>query len=110
MDPKSRGRTRYRHLRDEKLYRTADTNKQMAEVFPRDGVNGVDGVNVMKSKFYRYRRFRTESPPPNRRRRRTGQNKGNAKVCTFCRPEISRRMMQLSNIRRECRGLWVTEF
>lgn len=40
-------------------------------------------------------RTRTESPPPKNKRDRNGKNKGKPRVCTFCRPEIAKRMYSM---------------
>jgi pentatricopeptide repeat protein len=51
------------------------------------------------------KRSRSESPPPKKHRNRCGINRGNPGVCSFCRPEISRRMEKTAQIRLHVREL-----
>jgi len=53
---------------------------------------------------YIEKRHGSESPPPKHLRHRSGRNKGrHAKCCSFCSPEISRRMKALAYTSRETR-------
>jgi hypothetical protein len=49
-------------------------------------------------------RFRSESPPPKAKRGRKGCNKGHANACSFCRPEICKRMEAEADIKRHVRN------
>ena len=48
-----------------------------------------------------YKRDRTDSPPPKCKRNRRGKNKGKPSACSFCRPEIGKRMDLMVTNQRE---------
>jgi hypothetical protein len=56
--------------------------------------------NSLKGNRRKHNRNRSSTPPPKKYRTRCGINKGKPSACSFCRPEIFRRMMDKSIIRR----------
>jgi hypothetical protein len=60
---------------------------------------------ISDPKHYTKRRSHTESPPPKSKRTNSGINRGNAKVCSHCRPAISIRMYNTADIRKYLRQI-----
>jgi hypothetical protein len=127
----SRGEVKHQHMKKEKwkrqikkTYHNPDPSEQNYDFDPSDFMRKEDNLLVRPIPTGRSRktnnhianprkipitRSRTESPPPKNKRGNKGANKGHAKACSFCRPQIHKRMEKEASVKRYVRTLDHTE-